>query len=183
MNIYKPALVTLEHVFSTVATHSWVSWHWGTTAGALQCLSRGLEIIIEVSILYHQVTGNNRDRELNLHICLSCGQGHLSGLVPKSRSTTLLKCLQTSSEYVIIINLKYTDTRFISFNETCWSKVFTCSWAPPRPALSCCCSRCWGHAPSWSFWGHWSWGWSWRWCGYPPASLSEWWWWTWSPLW
>lgn len=114
-----PALVTLEHIFSTVATHSWVSWHWGTTAGALQCLSRGLEIIIEVSILYHQVTGNNRDRELNLHICLSSGQGHLSGLVPKSRSTTLLECLQTSSEHVIIINFKYTDTRFISFNETC----------------------------------------------------------------
>lgn len=39
--------------------------------------------------------------------------------MPKSRSTTLLKCLQTSSEYVIIINFKYTDTRFISFNETC----------------------------------------------------------------
>lgn len=81
-----PAFVTLKHIFPTVATDSRVGGDWGTTAGTLKSLSRGLQVIIEICILYHQITGHNGDWEFHLNICLTCGQGHFSRLVPKSRS-------------------------------------------------------------------------------------------------
>ena len=47
-------------------------------------ISPYLYVVIEVRVLNHQVAGNDRQRELDLDLCLTCRQHDLLGLVPES---------------------------------------------------------------------------------------------------
>lgn len=64
--LHIPAFVALENIFSTITTDSWCSRYRGTTTWTLQCLSCSLKVVIEICILYHQVTGYYWDWKLNL---------------------------------------------------------------------------------------------------------------------
>ena len=72
--------MALEDVLATVAAHPGVGGHGGRAARALQGLRRRLKVVVEVYVLNHQVTRNDRQRKVNLHngsVCIVAR--HLSG--------------------------------------------------------------------------------------------------------
>lgn len=48
----------------------------------MNTLTRSLLIFVEVSILHHQIAGDDRQRKINAHFRLACLQLHALGFVP-----------------------------------------------------------------------------------------------------
>ena len=67
---------------TAVWTDAGVGRNWCRTPRALKCLWRGLDVLVVVCVLDHQIARDNRQREFNFDVRLSGGQWHLLGLVP-----------------------------------------------------------------------------------------------------
>lgn len=65
--------MTLVDILTTVATHTRVGRHRGTTAWTLQGLSGRLVVLVKIRELNHEVGGNNRQGEVNLYFRLPRG--------------------------------------------------------------------------------------------------------------
>ena len=78
------ALVALEHVLPAVAAHAGRCRDRGAAPRTLQRFRGRADVLVEVDILDLQVAGDDRQREVDLDLCLSRLQGDGLRLVPES---------------------------------------------------------------------------------------------------
>lgn len=80
-----PALVALEDVLAAVGADARIGGHRGGAAGALQRLGRGLDVVVEIGVLDHEVARDDGQGEVHLDLGLALTEGHPLRLVPHGR--------------------------------------------------------------------------------------------------